>query len=1044
MNKVKISNLSVKRPVTVIMMMLIVVSLGFVSLSKLSIDLYPDIEVPVALVITNYSGVGPQEIESLVTEPVEESMATVNNVDRISSTSSEGSSVVVLEFDYGADMDSGTMQMREKLDLIRDFLPEDASSPFVFKIDPNAMPIIIAGLSSDRGIDEIQSIAENKLKSRLERIEGVASVDISGGYEDMVRVLVNPLELDKYGLSMTGISNMLRMENLNLPGGSVEKGDKNLLVRSIGEFESVKEISDLPIILSNGSKIYLSDIAEVSLIPKEITRINELDGVQSVSINIFKQSGYNTVDVADKVNKELLKLEDEVEGVRIENDFDQSTYIKKSIQNVSRSGLIGGVLAILVLYLFLRNIRSTFIIGISIPVSIIATFSLIFFSGITLNLMTLGGLALGMGMLVDNSIVVLENIYRFRQDGYSRIDAAKEGAGEVGMAVIASTLTTVAVFLPIVFVEGITSIIFKELALTITFALLSSLVIALTVVPMLSSKILKITCSEKKEVKSRIKIFKAFDKTFSNVEGKYRALLKKAIGHKLLTIVVAVVIFIGSIFAVVQVGAEFLPSTDEGRISISIELPTGAKLEKTRLYVDEVEELIKNIPELDTIFASIGGGNSFISSGSQSNYASLDLALVSLADRERSSDYIADEIRKMLADIPGANIQVQSVSSQGGGNMGMGSSAISIRVQGDELEVLKGISQDLIDILNSVEGTREVASSFEEGLPEVQVKIKREIASQYGISSYQIAQTIRDNLSGVSATKYKVDGNEIDVMIESVGYLKDNINNFRYLQIKSPMGVNVPLEQIAEIFETKGPISINRIGQVRTISVTSDIIGRDLASIVSDIEAQTDNYFLEDGYSFEIGGQNEDLVESFKSLFLALILAIFLVYMILASQFESLLYPFIIMFTVPLAFSGGALGLFITGRTLSVPSVIGFLMLSGIVVNNAIVMIDYVNILRRKGHDTVEAILMAGPTRLRPILMTSLTTILALMPIAVATGEGAEIQSPLATVVIGGLLLSTLLTLVLIPVMYLVMDGFSTRIKKWFNRKKDKEEPCVE
>ena len=1024
MNKLKISNLSVKRPVTVIMMMLIVVSLGFVSLSKLSIDLYPDIEVPVALVITNYSGVGPQEIESLVTEPVEESMATVNNVDRISSTSSEGSSVVVLEFDYGADMDAGTMQMREKLDLIRDFLPEDASSPFVFKIDPNAMPIIIAGLSSDRGIDEIQAIAENKLKSRLERIEGVASVDISGGYEDMVRVLVNPLELDKYGLSMTGISNMLRMENLNLPGGSVEKGDKNLLVRSIGEFESVKEISDMPIILSNGSKIYLSDIAEVSLIPKEITRINELDGKQSVSINIFKQSGYNTVDVADKVNNELSKLEGEIEGVRIENVFDQSTYIKKSIQNVSRSGLIGGVLAILVLYLFLRNIRSTFIIGISIPVSIIATFSLIFFSGITLNLMTLGGLALGMGMLVDNSIVVLENIYRFRQDGYSRIDAAKEGAGEVGMAVIASTLTTVAVFLPIVFVEGITSIIFKELALTITFALLSSLVIALTVVPMLSSKILKITCSEKKEVKSRIKIFKAFDKTFSNVEGKYRALLKKAIGHKLLTIVVAVVIFIGSIFAVVQVGAEFLPSTDEGRISISIELPTGAKLEKTRLYVDEVEELIKNIPELDTIFASIGGGNSFISSGSQSNYASLDLALVSLADRERSSDYIADEIRKMLADIPGANIQVQSVSSQGGGNMGMGSSAISIRVQGDELEVLKGISQDLIDILNSVEGTREVASSFEEGLPEVQVKIKREIASQYGISSYQIAQTIRDNLSGVSATKYKVDGNEIDVMIESVGYLKDNINNFRYLQIKSPMGVNVPLEQIAEIFETKGPISINRIGQVRTISVTSDIIGRDLASIVSDIEAQTDNYFLEDGYSFEIGGQNEDLVESFKSLFLALILAIFLVYMILASQFESLLYPFIIMFTVPLAFSGEALGLFITGRTLSVPSVIGFLMLSGIVVNNAIVMIDYVNILRRKGHDTVEAILMAGPTRLRPILMTSLTTILALMPIAVATGEGAEIQSPLATVVIGGLLLSTLLTLVLIPVMYLVMDGF--------------------
>jgi len=1039
----KISNLSVRRPVSVIMMMLIVVSLGFVSLSKLSIDLYPDIEVPVALVITNYSGVGPQEIESLVTVPVEESMATVNNVDRISSSSSEGSSVVVLEFDYGADMDAGTMQMREKLDLIRDFLPSDASSPFVFKIDPNAMPIIISGLSSDRGIGEIQDIAENKLKSRLERIEGVASVDISGGYEDMVRVLVNPLELDKYGLSMTGLSNSLKMENLNLPGGSVKKGDKNLLVRSIGEFESVKEISDIPIVLANGGKIQLSDVAEVSLIPKEITRINELDGKQSVSINIFKQSGYNTVDVADKVNAELAKLEKEVEGVQIENVFDQSTYIKKSIQNVSKSGLIGGALAILVLYLFLRNIRSTFIIGISIPVSIIATFSLIFFSGITLNLMTLGGLALGMGMLVDNSIVVLENIYRFRQEGYSRIEAAKEGAGEVGMAVIASTLTTVAVFLPIVFVEGITSIIFRELALTITFALLSSLVIALTVVPMLSSKILRVKCSEKRKVKSRTRIFKIFDNTFSAVEEKYKILLRKAIEHKLLTIAVALIIFVSSIFAVTQVGAEFLPSTDEGRISIDIELPTGANLEKTRDYVDEIEKLINDIPEIDTVFASIGGGNSFISSGNQSNVASLDLALVSLAERERSSKYVADDIRKRLSDIAGADIQVQAVSNQTGGP-GMGSTPVSIRIQGDELDVLKGISQDFIDILNSVQGTREVSSSFDEGLPEIQVKIKRDIASQYGISSYQIAQTVRDNLSGISSTKYKVGGNEIDVMVEAVDYLKDDINNFRYLQIKSPMGVSVPLELIADIYETKGPVSISRIGQVRTVTVSSDIIGRDVASIVSDIEAQTDNYYLEDGYSFEIGGENEDLVESFKSLFLALILAVFLVYMILASQFESLLYPFIIMFTVPLAFSGGAFGLFLTGRTLSVPSVIGILMLAGIVVNNAIVLIDYVNILRRKGHDVIEAILMAGPTRLRPILMTSLTTILALMPIALGTGEGAEIQSPLATVVIGGLLLSTLLTLVLIPVMYLVMDSLSTKIKKWVKRNKHKEEPCGE
>lgn len=1039
----KLSNLSVKRPVTVIMMMLIVVSLGFVSLSKLSIDLYPDIEVPVALVITNYSGVGPQEMESLVTEPVEESMATVNNIDRISSSSSEGSSVVVLEFDYGTDMDTATLQMREKLDLIRDFLPEDASSPFVFKIDPNALPIVIAGLSSDRGIGEIQGIAEEKLKSRLERIEGVASVEITGGYEDMVRILVDPLELDKYGLSMGQLANALRLENLNLPGGEVEKGEKQLLVRSLGEFGSVKEIADMPVGLPGGGQIILRNIAEVTLMPKEISRINELNGQQSVSISIYKQSGYNTVDVADKVNRELEKLQTEVEGVQIGTVFDQALYIKKSIENVARSGIIGGILAVFVLYLFLRNIRSTFIIGISIPVSVIATFSLIFFSGITLNLMTLGGLALGMGMLVDNSIVVLENIYRFRQLGYSRLEAAKEGAGEVGMAVTASTLTTVAVFLPIVFVEGLTSIIFRELALTITFALLGSLLVALTVVPMLSSKILRISCSERHKIKSRTRLFRWFEETFASVESRYKALLGKSIRHKWMTVGLAVVIFVTSLVAVAQVGAEFLPKTDEGRVSINVELPTGSKLEKTRVYADEVEALISDVPEIDEIFTSVGGGNTFIGSGGQGNVAVIDLALVPLSERERSSEYVADDIRGRLGDITGAEIQVSSVQNQGGGP-GFGGSPISIRIQGDELDILKGLSDDIVDMLNSIEGTREVQSSYEAGLPEIQVRIDRNTASQYGITAYQVAQTIRDNLSGMSATKYKVGGKEIDVMIESSEYLRQDLNNFRYLPVKSPMGVNVPLEQIAEIYETKGPVSISRLGQVRTVTVNSDIIGRDLASIVADLEDRLQDYLLPEGYSIEIGGENEDLVESFRSLFLAFVLAVFLVYMILASQFESLLYPFIIMFTVPLAFSGGAFGLFLTGRTLSVPSIIGILMLAGIVVNNAIVLIDYVNILRRKGHDAVEAVLMAGPTRLRPILMTALTTVLALTPLAIGVGEGAEIQAPLATVVIGGLLLSTLLTLVLIPVMYLLLDGLAERVKGRLKKGKDKEEPCLD
>ncbi|SDK87038.1 efflux RND transporter permease subunit [Natronincola ferrireducens] len=1033
----KLSHLSVKRPVTTVMVICIILLLGFVSLTKLSIDLLPNINVPVAIVSTQYTGVGPYEIEDLVTRPVEEVLATVSNVKNITSTSSEGSSVVVIQFNDSTDMDLATLEMREKIDMIQDFLPEDATTPRVSKIDPGALPIIQMAITGDKNLSEIQRIAEDRVKSRLERLPGVASVTVAGGYENEVKITADPVKLQMYGLSVNHLANILRSENLNLPGGLVERGQRELLVRTLGEFKSIEEIRNLPIVLSNGGIIHLKDVAEVTLAPKDADRLSRTNGVSSIILVINKQSDFNTVQVANRINQEFSKLDQELEGIEFNMIVDLSDYIKQSIGNVAQNAIIGGLLAIIILFLFLRNIRTTFIIGIAIPISIIATFSLMYFSGVTINLMTLGGLALGMGMLVDNSIVVLENIYRFRQEGYSRIEAAKEGAGEVSMAVTASTITTVAVFLPIVFVEGITSMLFKELAMTVTFSLLASLFVSLTIVPMLSSKILKLSHEVHRRTTLSKKLLDGFQTFFTKVEETYGGILAWGLNHKKLTILLAFVIFVTSIGLLFTVGAEFFPAMDEGLITIDVELPTGSKLEETDKVAMRIEELVTDIPEVDSVFVLLGGGgNMFVNAGGSGNRAEVFVMLKELGQRNRSSQVIADEIRGKTSKIAGALISVQSMESQGMG-AGFSSSPISIAIKGDDIEVLRELSNNIVALVEGVEGTREVKSSFEEGKPEIQVTVNRSIASRYGLTAAQVAQSIRGNVQGTVATRYKVEGTEVDVVIRSHPYLKESIANFSQMQLMTPLGVMVPLEQVANISLAQGPTRVERDDQVRTIRVTSDILGRDLRSIAKDIEDQLGDYPMPEGYSYRLGGENEDLVESFKSLGLAIILAILLVYMVLASQFESLLHPFTIMLSVPLAFSGGALGLFITRRALSVPAIIGVIVLAGIVVNNAIVLVDYINILRGKGMSMREAILKAGPTRLRPILMTALTTMLGLLPLALGIGEGAEAQAPLATVVIGGLLLSTLLTLIFIPVMYMVFDRMSSFVKqKLLKRKK--------
>ncbi|MDR5658685.1 efflux RND transporter permease subunit [Serpentinicella sp. ANB-PHB4] len=1029
-----LSKLAVKRPVTILMMVLVVVLLGSISLSRLPMDLLPEIEVPVAIVNTSYSGAGPHEIENMVTRPIESAVATVDSIESVHSISSEGNSIIIAQFDFGTDMDFATLEMREKVDLVKGFLPDGTTDPMVMKIDPNAAPIVELSITGGNDLAAVQNLSEDIIKPRLERIEGVASVDVSGGYSNVVEINVNQQSLEGYGLNMTQLTQLVGASNLNLPGGNVTRGDQSLAIRTMGEFNSVEEIRDMPITLPTGGIIKLDDIADVNITLGDLNSVSRTNGQDSINVAIQKQSGTNTVQVARLIHSEIEALQSEYTNINIITVFDQSFFITEAIDNVFKNAIFGALLAVLILYLFLRNIGTTLIIGTSIPVSVVATFILLYFNGITLNLMTLGGLALGIGMLVDNAIVVLENIYRFRTEGHSKTEAAVKGASEVAMAVTASTLTTVAVFIPIVFVEGITSIIFKELALTVTLSLTASLIVSLTLIPMLSSKILKdenIVNNQKEKRKRFSVIFNAFDKFFSAVENRYKKVLSWSLVYRKSTVFIAVLVFLSSMGSIFLIGAEFFPPIDEGQINIDVNLPLGSQQHQVNEVILEIEEEIESINYVDTVFSGINAGGGFNMGGNVNNRGRMTLTLVPMSERSKSTGEVAEEVRGMVRDIPGAEISVYEASDM---MMGIGGDPVSISVKGESLETLEMITQDFRSLIEGVDGTSEVSTSFSEGTPEVRVYVNKNQAANYGLTAAQIGNEIRNATSGITATRFNYGGAEIDVVIRGMDNASESLSKLQQVGIPTPMGGNVPLDIVSNIQIERGPIQITREDQQRVVTVSSQITDRDLRSVTSDIEREIEKYDMPDGYFYEFGGQNEELDKAISDLMLAFILAVVLIYMVLAAQFESLVHPFTIILSVPLAFSGGLLGLLVTGRTLNVPALIGVIILAGIVVNNAIVLVDYINTLRKEGKERTDAIISAGPVRLRPILMTTLTTALGLFPLALGIGEGAEVQAPMATVVIGGLILSTLLTLVLIPVVYTLIDDLSIKMRNLINR----------
>ncbi|NLY88940.1 MAG: efflux RND transporter permease subunit [Firmicutes bacterium] len=1020
-------DLSIRRPVTIVMVFLLIIVLGVVSFSRLDMALLPNMTIPVAAVITTYEGAGPYEVESMITRPLEQTLTTVSNVTGVTSTSASGTSLVVLEFDWGVDMDFALLDVREKIDMIKGFLPDGAEDPMVLKFDPSMMPMMNLALSGKAGLAKLKQIAEDEISPRLERIPGVASVGVGGGLVRQITIDIDQEKLNAYGLSLQNVVQTLQAENLNLPGGYAQTGTLELVVRTLGEFTDVKDIAGINLITTSGGTVKLSEIAKITDSFREQNNYVLLNGEPAVSLMIRKEAGANTVNVSRRVHKELEAIRAGLEeGVSLTVVQDEAEFIQASLKELRDNAVLGGALAVLILLLFLRNFGSTIIIVLSIPISIIVTFVLVYFGKLTINMMTLGGLALGVGMMVDNSIVVLENAYRLRQEGASLVDAARDGASEVGMAITASTLTTIVAFLPVVFTRGMTAQIFRELSLTVTFSLMASLFVALTLVPMLCSKFLRLrkenaALDQGGETGTKGRFYFTFRE-------KYRQVLHWTLDHKGIVLLVTFIVFVATLCLIPLIGMEFMPAMDQGEFSINIQMPRGSMLAETSAVVDQVDAVLAGIPEIDTIMVSVGTGRGF--GGQSPDQASYHVRL--RADRKRPVEAVVEEVRKGVASITGATINVYALSSMFGGFGG--AQRLSLRIKGDDFDTLSAIADDLVEQLKQVEGAREVSSSLEIGRPELRLAVDRAKASAWGLNAYTIASQVRTAIEGTTATKLRIEGQEYDILVRLGRDGRDGlpkIDDLYALMVSTPYGTTVPLREVTSFITMQGPVSINREDQQRVVTVTAGVaIGSDLGSVTREFQSIASSYPLPSRYSIEIGGEAQEMFEAFRDLALALLLAALFVYMTMAAQFESFVHPFTIMSTVPLAAIGTIWALFLTGHNLSVVSIIGLIMLVGIAVNNGIVLIDYINNLRRRGMKLNEAIVEAGTIRLRPILMTSLTTILALVPMSLGIGEGAELSASIGVTVIGGLITSTFLTLLVTPVIYAVFDALGARFRR--------------
>ncbi len=1027
----RIAEHCIKHNVMTILSYILIAIFGFYCFSTIPLALMPSIEVPVAVVFSTYSGAGPQDIEQQVTKPLEAACAGLAGLDTLTSTSSENMSMIVIQFADGTDLDEAMVDLRASVDMAKTQLPDDASDPTVMDIDIDSMPVIMVALQGN-DLANLQSIAEDDFSPVLERLDGVASVDISGGYEDEISVTTDAARLKGYNLTISAVAQQLGADNMAIPGGDLDSGSQTLAVRTDGEYESIDDVKNALISLPAGGTVRLNQIADVERKAKDQDAIAKVNGKACLLMSVNKQSGSNTVEIANLAKDRIERLTQQEATLDWELVMDQSDYINLTVDNAVSNIIFGVLFAAIVLLVFLRDLGATAAISIAMPTCIMFTFLIMWALDITLNIMSLGGIALGVGMIVDNSIVVLDNIFRYRSDGYDVWDSCTKGAEEVSMSIIASTLTTVAVFLPIGLSGGMTGMMFKEFSITIVALLLSSLIIALTLVPLLCYILLGAKKKNRAATIPDVKDKFIADKPLTR---KYKAVLKLFITHRWIGLLCTAAVCGISIVSIGLAGVELIPEMDQGEIDVSVGMPNGSSLEETSSVQDRIVNIAADtIPEITQVYYSTGSSNSIMSSTSGS---SVTIKLTPAKERDRSASQIASQLRKDLADIAGCEITVSD-----GGMMVMDTgSDINLQISGDDYSTLASVANDLVKEIERLPDAINVESSAGDQVPRVAVKINRENASRFGLSAAAVGSLVRGELTGSVATTLRMGGEEYDVTISGDKSVSQDLDALKSLQLPNATGGTVPLSMVADVYTELSPQSINRNNQNETVTITGDSESGDSTTLNAKVSALLKEYQFPEGIDID-DSENAaaDIVETMTTLLTALVVAVLLVYFILASQYNSFVLPIMIMLILPIGLLGSLSTLSVTGNHISMVAVLAVVILAGTVVNSSIVLVDYIQQRRESGEAKNEAILNACPRRVRPVLMTALTTILGLVPMVTSQGEGSEMMKPMAIVMITGMLVSTIATLFITPVYYSLVDSITERVKRLGRRMRREEE----
>jgi HAE1 family hydrophobic/amphiphilic exporter-1 len=1020
---------SIRRPVTVLMVTLIAILLGAISFARLPIDLMPEIVYPTISVRAEYPGVAPEEMETLVARPLEEALSSAPGVEEISSTSSEGSTNVRVAFEHGVNLDEAANELRSRLDRRRGSLPEDMLPPVMYKFDVSQYPIMFLTVAA-RNMDskELRHFVEKQLQYRLERVPGVAQFAVRGGLRREIHVDLDLARLRALDISVADVVNVVDRENLNRPVGPVQEGKFDVLLRTQGEYRNLDDIRNLVVATRNRVPVFMRDVATVEDSHEEIRQLVSVNGSPAVRLFVYKQSGANTVDVSDAVWKEVETIHREFPDIRITSTGDSATFIRAAIGNVKDSAVIGSVLAVFILLIFLRSISSTVIIGVAIPIAVISTFTLMYFYGFTLNTISFGGLALGVGMLVDNAIVVLENIFRHREQGKRPLAAALAGSKEVAGAITASTLTTIAVFLPIVFVSGVSAVTFKQLAYVVSFSLFCSLAVALTIIPVLASRYLRRgSGTPANRIIRKLKAGAWQDR----MAERYGSLLGLALRHRKITLAGSATAFAASLFLAPLIGVELSPQADEGEVRVDVELESGVRVHSTDEVMQRLARIVRErVPEAENIMVESGSGGGWRAGGE--HMGELRIQLKPRSERRRSAREISTDIRPLMNVEPGMFVRTRVNSGMFGRMMGSsGGDRVAVEIRGHDLQALEKVAVNVRDVMSSIPGVPEAQVNRQPGTPEMLLTVDRLKASTLGLNVSDIAEAMETAIGGRRASMFRHRGDEYNIVVRLKEQDRLNVSQVAAVPLVTVAGQTIPAESVIRTRRQEGPVSIERQDQERIITVSGTLGDRDLGAVMRDLEERLKSVPRPEGVTFQFGGEYEEQQKSFRELTLAAILALVLVYMVMAAQFESLRDPFIILFSIPLAAIGVIWMLVLTNTTFNMQGFLGVIMLVGIVVNNAIILIDYMNQLRREhGYNVQDAVITAGTRRLRPVLMTTATTVLGLVPMALGIGEGSELQAPMARVVIGGLLSSTVITLVLIPVIYAIAEARTHAVRQ--------------